>query len=110
MKTFIAQKKDIEPAKKRWFLVDAQGKVLGRIAARVASILRGKHQTFYTPHLDTGDFVVVVNAAKVRVTGRKLKEKMYLRFSGYPAGLKSTSLEVMLATKPTEVITSAVRR
>src|SRR4030042_1287461 len=100
MKTFIAKKEDLTPASRRWYLVDADGIVLGRMAARVASIIRGKHKPIYTPHVDTGDYVVVINAQKVRVTGRKLKEKKYLRFSGYPAGQKSASLEVMLRTKP----------
>lgn len=97
-------------AKKDWFLVDAKGKILGRLAARVATVIRGKHRPTYTPNFDVGDHVVVINAQKIRVTGRKLKEKQYLRFSGYPAGLKKTSLEVMLQTNPTEVIKRAVRR
>ncbi len=109
MKTYIPKKQELA-AGRRWYLVDANGIILGRMAARVASIIRGKHKPTYTPHVDTGDFVVVINAQKVRVTGRKLKEKQYLRFSGYPSGLKRTSLEVMLRTKPTEVIKSAVRR
>ncbi|MGE5280238.1 MAG: 50S ribosomal protein L13 [Deltaproteobacteria bacterium] len=110
MKTFIANKKNMTSAARRWYLVDANGVVLGRMAARVASIIKGKHKPIYTPHVDTGDYVVVVNAEKVRVTGRKLKEKKYLRFSGYPGGQKSASLEVMLKTKPTEVVKRAVRR
>lgn len=110
MKTYIAKKTDTEVANKRWFVVDADGKVLGRLAAKVATIIRGKHRAIYTPHVDTGDFVVVLNAQKIRVTGRKLKQKQYLRYSGYPGGLKATSLEVMLQTKPTEVIRRAVQR
>ena len=109
MKTYIPKKQEAD-ASRRWYLVDANGIILGRMAARVASIIRGKHKPTYTSHMDMGDYVVVINAQKVRVTGRKLKEKQYLRFSGYPAGLKRTSLEVMLRTKPTEVIKSAVRR
>ncbi len=109
MKTFIPKKQETDSGR-RWFLVDAKGIILGRMAARVASIIRGKHKPSYTPHMDTGDYVVVINAQKVRVTGRKLKEKQYLRFSGYPGGLKRTSLEVMLKTKPAEVVRSAVRR
>ena len=109
MKTYIPKKQESD-ASRRWYLVDANGIILGRMAARVASIIRGKHKPTYTAHMDMGDYVVVINAQKVRVTGRKLKEKQYLRFSGYPAGLKRTSLEVMLRTKPTEVIKSAVRR
>lgn len=110
MKTFIPSKTDTDFCSKTWFLVDARGKILGRMAAKIATVLRGKHKPTYTPHCDVGDYVVVVNAQKVRVTGNKLKEKQYLRFSGYPGGLKKTSLEVMLKTKPTEVITRAVRR
>jgi large subunit ribosomal protein L13 len=107
MKTFIAKKNEVS---RRWYLVDANGLILGRMAARVASIIKGKHKPVYTPHVDTGDYVVVLNARKVRVTGRKLKEKQYLRFSGYPGGQKATSLDVMLKTKPTEVVKRAVRR
>ncbi len=109
MKTFVPKKQELA-ASRRWYLVDANGVILGRMAARVASIIRGKHKPTYVPHMDTGDYVVVINARKVRVTGRKLKEKQYLRFSGYPGGLKRISLEVMLRSKPTEVIKSAVRR
>lgn len=110
MKTFMANRSNTDAAKKQWFLVDVKGKVLGRAAARIATVIRGKHKPTYTPHFDVGDHVVVINARDVRVTGRKLKEKQYLSFSGYPAGLKKTSLEVMLATKPADVIKSAVRR
>jgi len=109
MKTFVPKKQETDSGR-RWYLVDARGVILGRMAAKVASIIRGKHRPTYTPHMDTGDYVVVINAQKVRVTGRKLKEKQYLRFSGYPGGLKRTSLEVMLKTKPAEVVKSAVRR
>ncbi len=110
MKTYVAKKADTVLNKKRWYLVDAKGQILGRLGARVATIIRGKHNPRYTPHCDTGDFVVVINAQKIRVTGRKLKEKQYLNFSGYPGGLKKTSLEVMLQTKPIEVIRTAVRK
>lgn len=110
MRTFIAKTSDAALNKKQWFLADAEGRILGRLATRIATIIRGKHKTTYTPHVDMGDYVVVVNAAKIRVTGRKLKQKQYLNYSGYPAGLKRTSLEVMLQTKPTEVIKSAVRK
>jgi len=109
MKTYVPGKQETDSSR-RWYLVDANGIILGRMAARVASIIRGKHKPTYTPHMDTGDYVVVINAQKVRVTGRKLKEKQYVRFSGYPAGLKRTPLEVMLRTRPTEVVKSAVRR
>lgn len=106
-KTYVAKKEDI---KRQWFLVDAQGKILGRLASKIAVILRGKHKAIFTPHLDTGDGVIVINAAKIRVTGRKLKEKLYRRFSGYPGGLKEVSLETMLERRPTTVIKLAVRR
>ncbi len=110
MKTYTATKTNTDISKKDWFIVDAKNKVLGRLAARVATVIRGKHKATYTPNFDTGDHVVVINAKQVRVTGNKLKVKQYLDFSGYPGGLKSTSLEVMLDTKPTEVIKRAVRR
>ena len=106
-KTYVAKKEDI---KRQWFLVDAQGKILGRLASKIAVILRGKHKAIFTPHLDTGDGVIVINAAKIRVTGRKLKEKLYRRFSGYPGGLKEVSLETMLEKNPATVIKLAVRR
>jgi len=93
-----------------WYIVDADSKILGRVAAKVASIIRGKHKPTFTPHVDCGDNVIVINASKVRVTGRKLKEKKYLTFSGYPGGLKEAFLENMLENKPTEVIKRAVRR
>ncbi len=106
-KTYIPKKEDI---KRQWYLVDAKDKVLGRMAAKVAVILRGKHKSIFTPHLDTGDGVIVVNASKIRVTGRKLKQKVYRRYSGYPGGLKEVTLERMLAQKPATVIKLAVRR
>ncbi len=96
--------------KRSWYLVDADNKILGRLAAKVASIIRGKHKATFTPHVDCGDNVIVVNASKIKVTGRKLKEKKYLSYSGYPGGQKETSLENMLQKKPTEVIKRAVRR
>lgn len=106
-KTYIAKKSDI---KRQWFMVDAKGKVLGRLASKVASILRGKHKPIFTPHLDTGDCVVVINASKIKVTGRKLKEKVYRRYSGYQGGQKEVVLENMLANKPTLVVELAVKR
>ena len=105
--TRMAKKGEI---KHSWYLVDATNKILGRLAAKVASIIKGKHKPIFTPHVDCGDYVIVVNASKIKVTGRKLKEKKYLNYSGYPGGLKETSLEVMLRDKPTEVIKRAVRR
>ena len=93
---------------RRWLLVDADGQTLGRLASRVAQILRGKHKPIYTPHLDTGDHVVVVNAEKVRLTGRKLDQKRYYRHSGYPGGLKETPVRKMLESHPERVIEYAV--
>ncbi len=106
-KTYIPKKSELE---KRWYLVDAKDKVLGRVATRVASVLRGKHKPIFTPHLDTGDGVIVVNAAKVMVTGRKLKQKLYRRYSGYPGGQKEVPLERMLSESPTTVMKLAVKR
>lgn len=106
-KTYIAKKSDI---KRQWYLIDAKDKILGRLAAKAASILRGKHKVIFTPHLDTGDGVIVINAAKVKVTGRKLKQKVYRRYSGYPGGLREVKLEDMLAKKPDVVVKLAVQR
>ena len=106
-KTYIPKKQDI---KRDWYLVDASDKILGRLASKVAVILRGKHKVIFTPHIDTGDGVIVINAAKIRVTGRKLKEKVYRRFSGYPGGLREIPLETMLKKRPATVIKLAVRR
>ena len=94
---------------RRWYLVDAEGKTLGRLATQIADMLRGKGKPQYTPHVDTGDFVVVVNAEKVRVTGKKLDEKIYYRHSGYPGGLKERSLREELKRRPTEVLRKAVK-
>jgi large subunit ribosomal protein L13 len=106
VRTFTAKKEKIE---RKWYVVDAEGQTLGRLASRIAPILKGKHKPIYTPHLDCGDFVVVVNAEKVRVTGRKLDQKMYHRHSGYPGGLSSISLRDQLAKHPTRVVHAAVR-
>ena len=106
MKTFSPTPKDISH---NWFVVDASDKILGRLASAVAVRLRGKHKPEYAPHLDTGDFIVVVNAAKILTTGRKLDQKKYYRHSGWIGGLKETSLRDILATKPEEVIRNAVR-
>lgn len=107
MKTFIAKENQVD---KKWHLVDAQGKTLGRMASRIATILQGKHRPIYTPHVDTGDYVVVINARKVRLTGKKLEEKSYQRFSGYPGGLKIIPLKEMLERHPDRVVRLAVRR
>lgn len=106
-KTYVVKKSDI---KRQWFLVDAKDKILGRLATKVATILRGKHKAIFTPSLDTGDGVVVINAAKIRITGRKLKQKVYRRYSGYPGGLREVSLENMLKNKPTKVMELAIKR
>jgi large subunit ribosomal protein L13 len=106
-RTYVAKKEDI---KRQWFLVDARDKILGRLASRVAAILKGKHKPIYTPHLDTGDGVIIINAAKIKVTGRKMKQKVYRRYSGYPGGLREVSLGTMLSRKPATVIRLAVQR
>ena len=106
MKTFSARSETVEHA---WYVVDAAGKPLGRLASVVAQRLRGKHKPVYTPHVDTGDYIVVINAARVAVTGRKLTRKLYHRHSGYPGGIRSVSLERMLDTYPTRAIEHAVR-
>jgi len=106
-KTYVAKKEDI---KRQWYLVDARDKILGRLAVKVAVILRGKHKAIFTPHVDTGDGVIVINAAKVRVTGRKLKQKIYRRFSGYPGGLKEVPLATMLKNRPVTVVRLAIER
>lgn len=106
MKSFMANK---EEASRGWHLVDADGKVVGRLATRIAMVLRGKHKPVFTPHADAGDFVVVVNADKVRFTGGKLDQKMYYRHSGYMGGLTATSARTMLKKKPEEVLRHAVR-
>ncbi|MGE5593493.1 MAG: 50S ribosomal protein L13 [Betaproteobacteria bacterium] len=92
-----------------WYVVDAEGKTLGRLASQVASVIRGKHKPTYTPSLDTGDHVIVINAEKVRVTGNKAKQKLYYRHSGYPGGLRAVPYEVMMSKKPEAVIEHAVR-
>ena len=94
---------------REWHVIDASGKTLGRLASRIAQLLRGKHKVMFTTHLDTGDYVIVVNAAKVRVTGNKLKQKMYYRHTGYPGGLRSISLEEVLARYPERAIEHAVK-
>jgi large subunit ribosomal protein L13 len=106
MKTYVATP---DTRHREWFLVDAEGKTLGRLATQIADTLRGKRKPEYTPHCDTGDFVVVVNAAKVRVTGNKLNDKLYRRHSGYPGGLRSRTLADMLERRPEEVIRIAVK-
>jgi large subunit ribosomal protein L13 len=106
MKTWNAKPGEIE---RQWHLVDAEGQTLGRLATRIADTLRGKDKPQYTPHVDTGDFVVVINAEKIAVTGKKLDDKMYYRHSGYPGGLRSRPLREQLERRPTEVLRKAVK-
>ena len=106
-KTYLAKKAEI---KRKWYLVDAKDKILGRFATKVAAVLRGKHKPIFTPHLDTGDAVIVINAAKLRLSGRKAKQKVYRRYSGYPGGLREVSFEEMFKNRPTTVVELAVRR
>jgi large subunit ribosomal protein L13 len=106
MKTWNAKPGVVE---RRWFVVDAEGQTLGRLATQIAETLRGKNKPQYTPHVDTGDFVVVVNCEKIAVTGQKLDQKMYHRHSGYPGGLRSRTLREQLERRPTEVIRKAVK-
>src|SRR5881409_2638537 len=106
MKTYATKSTDIT---RKWRVVDADGATLGRLATEVAVLLRGKHKPTFTPHLDTGDPVIVVNAAKVKVTGNKLQAKSYVRHSGYPGGLRRESLEGLLSRRPEEVVRRAVR-
>ena len=105
MKTYSAKAADIE---RKWHIIDAADKTLGRMSTQIARLLMGKHKPMFTPSQDTGDYVVVVNAAKVRFTGNKAKQKQYYRHSGYPGGLKSVSLEKMMQTDPSRVIKHAV--
>jgi large subunit ribosomal protein L13 len=106
MKTYTAKPGEVT---REWYLVDAEGQTLGRLATRIADTLRGKNKPQYTPHVDTGDFVIVVNAEKIAVTGNKLDQKQYYRHSGYPGGLRSRTLREQLERRPTEVLRSAVK-
>jgi large subunit ribosomal protein L13 len=106
MKTYSAKPGEIT---REWYVVDAEGQTLGRLATQIADTLRGKNKAAYTPHVDTGDFVVVVNAEKIRVTGNKLDQKRYYRHSGYPGGLRSRTLREQLARRPEEVLRTAVK-
>ena len=106
MKTFVAKP---ETVKRDWFVVDAEGKTLGRLATEIASRLRGKHKPEYTPHVDTGDYIVVINAEKVAVTGKKASDKMYYAHSGFPGGIKSISFDKLIQRKPEMVIEAAVK-
>ena len=106
MKTFSAKKNDIN---RNWYLVDAQNKTLGRLSTEIAIRLRGKHKPIYTPHVDTGDYIVVVNASKIRVTGKKMTDKVYYKHTGYIGNLKSENLETMLQKSPEKVLMKSVR-
>jgi large subunit ribosomal protein L13 len=106
MKSYMARPLEVE---RKWYVVDAEGQTLGRLATEIATILRGKKKPQYTPHVDTGDFVVVVNAEKVVVTGKKAEQKVYRRHSGYPGGMKETSYAQLMERTPTEVVRKAVR-
>ncbi|MBI3003070.1 MAG: 50S ribosomal protein L13 [candidate division NC10 bacterium] len=106
MRTYLARPGEIP---RTWHLVDAEGKVLGRLASEVAMLLRGKRKPTFTPHEDVGDFVIVINAAKIRLTGHKLRDKVYYRYSGYPGGLKAVTAGKLLQTHPTRVVEQAVR-
>lgn len=106
MRTFSAKKEEVE---RKWYLVDAEGKVLGRLSSEVAKILRGKHRPIFTPHVDTGDHVIIINASKVVLTGKKLENKVYYRYSGYPGGLKSVTAKKLMQTKPERLLWLAIK-
>ena len=106
MKTFSAKQ---ESVKRDWYVIDANGKVLGRVATEVARRLRGKHKAEYTPHVDTGDYVIIINAGKLQVTGKKSRDKIYHRYTGYQSGLKASSFQDMMKKSPANVIETAVR-
>ena len=105
MNTFMAKAESIE---RKWYVLDAEGQVLGRMASQAASILRGKHKPTYTPHVDTGDYVIIINAGKVALTGKKLDQKIYYKHSGYPGGLKETPYRKLMADKPEFAVKHAV--
>ena len=106
MRTYMAKPEEIE---RQWYVVDATGQTLGRLATRIAEILRGKHKAIYTPHVDTGDYVIVINAEKIHLTGKKWEQKKYYRHSGYPGGLKETTYDKLLQKKPEFIIEKAVK-
>jgi len=107
VKTYSAKPEDIV---RRWYIVDAEGKTLGRMATTIASVLRGKTKPIFTPHMDCGDYVIVINADKIVVTGNRMDEKMYYRHSGYPGGLTTESMRTVMRKNPTRVITQAVQK
>ena len=108
MKTYIAREKEVADSK-RWYIVDAENMVLGRMAAKIAHILRGKHKPIYSPHQDVGDFIVVVNAEKIKLTGKKMSQKSYFRHSGYIGGVTNTPVALMLQTHPERVVEFAIK-
>lgn len=107
MKTYMAKPKEVQ---RKWYVVDAEGKPLGRLASEVAKILRGKHKPSFTPHVDMGDYVIVLNAEKIVLTGKKLDQKVYKHYSGYPGGLKEIKYRIFIQKKPEKVVELAVRR
>lgn len=107
MKTYMAKGETVE---RKWYVVDAEGMILGRLASQVAAILRGKHKPIYTPHVDTGDHVIIINAGKIAMTGNKLDQKKYYRHTGYPGGLRETSYRDLLDKKPEFAVYEAIRR
>ena len=106
MKSFMASPATIE---RKWYVIDAEGQTLGRLSSEIAKILRGKNKPTFTPHIDTGDNVIVINAEKIKVTGKKMDQKIYYKHSDYPGGMRETTLKEMLDKKPTDVITLAVK-
>jgi len=106
LKTYSPTPKDID---QKWYIVDAEGLILGRLASKIAQVLRGKQKPIWAPHADVGDYIVVVNADKIRITGKKAEQKLYWRFSGYPGGLKSATYNVVMQTKPEEILREAVK-
>ena len=106
MKTFMQTKENVE---RKWYVIDADGKTLGRLATKAATILRGKHKPTYTPHVDCGDYVIIINAAKVNLTGKKLDDKMYYNHSGYPGGLRERNARTMLEKYPEEMVERAIK-
>ena len=106
MKTYMQKKEDVN---RKWYVVDAEGQTLGRLATKVATILRGKNKVTYTPHVDTGDYVIIINASKVKLTGKKLDDKMYYNHSGYPGGLRERNAKTMIEKYPEEMVQRAVK-
>lgn len=106
MNTFMQKKENID---RKWYVIDAEGETLGRLATKAATLLRGKHKVTYTPHVDCGDYVIIVNASKVNLTGKKLDDKMYYNHSGYPGGLRERNAKEMITNYPEEMVTRAVK-